>query len=174
MKGGQTLPTFSVNLFGIPEIPEALPSAISPARLHNIVFISSCNLVCPAYNPFPQLLAAGGATSFSPRVPVRMASYTRASKWAIRVTRRSTGPAPPAFIFCISSPCNPHPLTLFISSCSGEQFGSCNTRSPGEIFIFRGDPFGFRERQVSPVLPWKEMRVRYDSVWNGFGYYARD
>jgi hypothetical protein len=36
---------FSVNLFGIPEIPEALPRAISLTRLHNIVFISSCKLV---------------------------------------------------------------------------------------------------------------------------------
>ena len=45
--------TFSVNLFGIPEIPEALPSAISPARLHNIVFISSCNPARRAANPFP-------------------------------------------------------------------------------------------------------------------------
>lgn len=65
--GNQTLPTFSVNLFGIPEIPEALPSAISPARLHNIVFIPSCNLVRGASNPFPQPLA-GGVTSFSRRV----------------------------------------------------------------------------------------------------------
>jgi len=36
---------FSVNLFGIPEILEALPRTISLARLHNIVFILSCNLV---------------------------------------------------------------------------------------------------------------------------------
>lgn len=61
--------TFSVNLFGIPEIPEALPSAISPARLHNIVFISSCNLVQggqPLSADSPSCLV--GVTSFSRRV----------------------------------------------------------------------------------------------------------
>lgn len=42
---------FSVNLFGIPEILEALPSAISPARLHNIVFISSCNPAQGGHQP---------------------------------------------------------------------------------------------------------------------------
>lgn len=43
-RGFLKLPSpFSVNLFGIPEIPVALQCAISSGRLHNIVFISSCN-----------------------------------------------------------------------------------------------------------------------------------
>lgn len=71
---------FSVNLFGIPEILEALPSAISPARLHNIVFISSCNPAQGGHQPLsadsPSSLV-GGDFVYSSRY-ARIASYTRA------------------------------------------------------------------------------------------------
>lgn len=81
-RGGLADPSaFSVNLFGIPEILEALPSAISPARLHNIVFISSCNARRrAATNPFqPTALHPSYEGDFvQPSRYARIASYTRA------------------------------------------------------------------------------------------------
>lgn len=72
---------FSVNLFGIPEIPEALPRAISPARLHNIVFISSCNLVHASHRLSPvsshRPPPSHPLARLSPSLAARSTLYTR-------------------------------------------------------------------------------------------------
>lgn len=112
-KGGRGDPSaFSVNLFGIPEIPEALPRAISLARLHNIVFISSCNLVHASRIACVRPLFSSHFPFFAFLSPTSPMPCTRANgtvgelrlvpsfrtngliyanlKWAIRVTRKST------------------------------------------------------------------------------------